>query len=721
MSTPHFAVSVIALAVFHAFSGAAVAADSATADSAVEAAAGQAMPEVIVSAAKYRANTASVAGFSNAPLLSTPASVSVLSSQQMLDLEVRSTTDAAKFDASLSDSYNAVGYAEQFSIRGFKLDNASSYRKDGMVIPGDTQIPLENKERLEVLKGLSGLQAGISAPGGIINYVTKSPTDTPVRSVVLEARERGTLYGAVDVGGRFEDQRFGYRVNVAGERLRSYIKGADGNRKFVSAAFDWRISPQALLQIDADYQRKSQVTAPGFQLLNNTTLPVVDADTMLNNQPWSRPVETTTSNIGARFEYKFSPDWNTTVSANQHHFKRDDYTAFPYGCDEQKLAPGYCGNGDYDVYNYISLGEKKSPLTVQALVQGRFATGALAHEFTGGASFQKNSEKWGNYLYDYSGVSNIYHPVVVPPAEGSSGPVSERRHGNERSLFAQDIVSLNAQLKLHAGARYVQVKRVQYVGFNDDGVLLPDTNTDAGFWLPNVALVYALRPNVSLYTSYAQGLELGGIAPMQTRNEGQALTPSKSKQVEVGIKADIRPDLSATVALFEIRKGLEYTDAGKFFVRNGEARNRGLEMALNGRATRDLTVGVSATALNTKQSDTGLASLDGKRVTNVAAFKSSVYANYAVPQIDGLKLNANWLYSGKKAFDPENQVFVPSYHVLNLGASYATRIGGVSTTLRASVNNALDKFYWRDVTQDLGGYLMPGASRTFRVSAQFDL
>jgi iron complex outermembrane receptor protein len=37
------------------------------------------------------------------------------------------------------------------------------------------------------------------------------------------------------------------------------------------------------------------------------------------------------------------------------------------------------------------------------------------------------------------------------------------------------------------------------------------------------------------------------------------------------------------------------------------------------------------------------------------------------------------------------------------------------------VNNALDKFYWRDVTQDLGGYLMPGASRTFRVSAQFDL
>jgi len=701
MPTPKFAVSLIALALAQAFPHAAAAEETG---------ADQPMQEVVVNGVKLRAASASIAGFSNAPLLETPASVSVLTSQQMLDLQIRSTTDAAKFDASLSDSYNAVGYAEQFSIRGFKLDNASSYRKDGMAIPGDTQIPLENKERLEVLKGLSGLQAGVAAPGGIVNYVTKRPTDTPLRSVVLEERERGTLYGAVDLGGRFEDTRFGYRVNVAAERLRSYIKGADGNRKFVSAAFDWQISPQALLQIDADYQRKSQATAPGYQLLNNQTLPNVDPDVMLNDQPWSRPVETISSNVGVRFEYKFSSEWAATVSANQHRFKRDDYTAFPYGCSAQELFPGYCGNGDYDVYNYISLGEKKSPLTVQAMVQGRFATGSISHDFTGGASLFKNSEKWGDYLYDYSGVSNIYHPVAVPPAPGSSGPVSERRRDNERALFAQDILSLNAQLKLHAGARYVKVKR-------DEVDALP---VDAGFWLPNVALVYKVRPNVSMYASYAQGLEHGGVAPMGTENEHRALEPGKSKQVEVGIKADIRQNLSATVALFQIRKGLEYTDANNVYVRNGEAQNRGLELGLAGQATRELLVGVSATALNTQQSDTGSADLDGKRVTDVAAFKSSVYADYAVPQVQGLKVGANWQYSGKKAFDAANAVFVPSYHVVNLSASYATRVGGAAATFRAGIDNALDKFYWRDVTPDLGGYLMPGASRTFRVSAQMD-
>jgi iron complex outermembrane receptor protein len=315
------------------------------------------MQEVVVSGVKVRANSASVAGFSSAPLLETPASVNVLTAQQMLDLQIRSTTDAAKFDASLSDAYNAVGYAEQFSIRGFKLDNASSYRKDGMAIAGDTQIPLENKERIEVLKGLSGLQSGVSAPGGVINYVTKRPTDTPLRSVVLETRERGTLYGALDLGGRFDNSDFGYRINVAGERLRSYIKGADGNRKFVSAAFDWRISPQALLQIDGDYQRKSQLTAPGYQLLNNTTLPVVDADVLLNDQPWAvrwkPPAATSACASPTSSRRSGTPPSAPTSTSSSATTTPPSLTAAA-----QELYPGYCGNGDYDVYNYISKGEK---------------------------------------------------------------------------------------------------------------------------------------------------------------------------------------------------------------------------------------------------------------------------------------------------------------------------------------------------------------------------
>ena len=705
MSARNFAVSTIALAVSQAFSV------SAFADEAPAAPAEATMTDVVVITGKTGAKGASVAGFTDMPLLETPASVTVLNREKMQELNIRSTTDAAKFDASIGDAYNAVGYAEQFSIRGFKLDNGSSYRKDGMAIPGDTQIPLENKEAIEVLKGLAGLQAGLATPGGIVNYVTKRPTAAPLRSVTVEASERGTLLGAVDVGGRFEDRRFGYRVNVAGERLRSYVKGADGHRNFISGAFDWQISPQALLQLDADYQKKSQVSVPGFQLINNKTLPNIPADTMLNNQPWSYPVQTESSNIGARFTYQFNQDWNATVSANSHSFKRDDYTAFPYGCGAQELYPGFCDNGDYDVYDYISLGERKKPQAVQAMVQGKFATGAFSHAVTAGYSFYRNSEKWGQDLYEWTGVSNIYHPVVVQPTGLSSGPVSERRSDRERAVFFQDVMTLTEQLKLHAGARRTQVERDQVAA---------RARTDESFWLPNLSLVFSPRANVSAYASWAEGLERGGIAPRLTSNKGEALAPSLSKQIELGVKADLYKDLSLAMAVFQIRKGLEYTDAGGTYVRNGRAEHRGLELSAQGHVTPELMLAFSAMALNTEQSGTGQAGMDGKRVTNVPKFKSTLYAEYAVPQVAGLKLNANWQHAGKKAFDPENTFFVPGYSTLNLGASYATRVGATAATFRAQVYNATDKFYWRDVTPDLGGYLFPGAERTVKLSAQFD-
>ncbi|MGZ8288908.1 MAG: TonB-dependent siderophore receptor [Telluria sp.] len=705
MSTPNLKHSTIALAFLQAF--------------ATPAGAQEAMPEIVIKGQWVATERASVGGFSDTPLLYTPSSITSIGREQMQDLGIRNTTDAAKFDASISDAYNAVGYAEQFSIRGFALDNSSSYRKDGMAIPGDAQIPLENKERIEVLKGLAGLQAGVAAPGGIVNYAIKRPTNTPLRSVTVEAKERGTLYGAVDLGGRSGDKRFGYRINAAGERLRSYVKGADGEREFVSGAFDWRITPDALLQLDMDYQAKSQITAPGYQLIRNEVLPSgVSAKTLLNNQPWTKPVETKSSNVGLRFEYQLPNDWRTSIAMNKHKFQRDDYTAFPYGCSNEGegFYPGFCSNGDYDVYDYQSVGESKSPFSAQALLQGKLATGAIGHELTFGASLFRRSDRFGDYVYEYAGYSNIYQNLVVPPAPANlvTGEVFERRKENERSLFAQDILTLSQQFKLHAGLRHVQVKRTEFA-------VAP---SDDAFTLPSVALVYNPTQDWTVYGSMAHGLEHGGVAPIETTNANRALEPNRSKQVELGVKAAVNGNLNVSAALFQVTKGLEFTQSnadGSFtFVRAGEAQHRGLELGVHGKATRGLQYSLSLAALDTEQSGTGQESMDGKRVTNVPKLKSTAWAEYAVPGFEALKVNGMWQYAGSKAFDVENRTFVPGYHTLDLGLAYATRLAGANTTIRAGVQNVTDKFYWRDVTPALGGYLLPGAPRTFRLSAQFD-
>jgi len=701
--------SVLACAILQAFSLDAFAQQS------------EGVASVVVTGSRWvGSDRASIGGFSDSPLLDTPASITAINRTQMLDLSIRNVTDAARYDASVGDAYNAVGYAEQFSIRGFALDNASSYRKDGIAIPADTQIPLENKERIEVLRGLAGLQAGVAAPGGMVNFVTKRPTSAPLRSALVEVSERGTLHGSLDLGGRFEDRRFGYRINAAAEDLKSYVRGADGERQFVSGAFDWQISPEALLQLDLDHQHKSQITAPGYKLLRNAVLPPnVSPKTLLNDQPWTKPVETDSSNLGLRFEYRFNPDWTATVNANKHWFKRDDYTAFPYGCSNEGdgFYPGYCSNGDYDVYDYQSTGERKSPWGAQAMLQGRFATGAVRHQLTVGTAVSERHDSYGEYVYDYAGSSNIYRNLAVPPAPGNprTGPVMERRSDRETALFAQDVAALNEHLALHLGLRWVKIKRDELDDLEQGWV-----HGDDSFVLPSAALVYKPARDWSVYGSLSHGLQHGGIAEMGTANEGSVLAPSRSRQVELGVKGLVGNAVMLSAALFEIKQGLEYVNAANVFVRAGEQRHRGAELAAQGKLNPDLNYSLSLMALDAKQHGTGDAGVEGKRVTNVPEFRSTAWVEYAVPAVAGLKVDATWQYSGSKAFDPANRAIVPAYHVAALGASYALRMGGVHTILRARVDNVFDKFYWRDVTQSLGGYLLPGAPRTFRVSAQFD-
>ena len=699
----------IAIAQLVCMQGAYAAAEpenNATANSA-------AVQEVVVSGNKTsaKADHTKAAGFIDEKLLDTPFSVNAWTAQQLQDLQIRLTTDVMKYDASVNDAYNAVGYAEQFSIRGFALDNEYSYRKDGFAIPADGTIPLENKETIEVLKGISGFQSGFATPGGVINYVTKRPTNNDLRSITTSISERGTLYGAFDLGGMSSDKQFGYRINAAEERLRSYIIGANGNRQFISGAFDWHLSPQSLLQFDFDYQHRAQISAPGFQLTNGTDLPHgISADMMLNNQPWSKPVDTIDSNIGVRYEYKLDSAWTASVAVNKHEFKRNDYTAFPLGCGSANLASGYCANGDYDVYDYQSVGEGKSSWGTQALLNGKFSTGNFQHQFATGLSSSQRKDFFGAYVYDFVGTSNIFNPVVVGQSSNTTGPVLLQRTDKEWSAFLQDAISLNDAWTIHAGVRHLHIERTQ----------LGLSGYQHNYWVSNAALVYKPVQNTSLYASFAQGLEHGTIAPFGTNNQNQLLDPAKSKQIEMGLKSDVTRDLSVSAAVFRIQKPLQYIDTNNNYVQNGTAQHTGLELSASGKVTSQLTLSASLTELDAVQQDTGNVTLEGKRVLDVPKLKATIYADYAVAEVKGLNLNASWQYSGNKAYTPDNTVIVPGYQVYNLGARYVTRVGNTTTTLRFNVDNVLNKFYWRDATQTLGGYLFPGSPRIYKLSAQFD-
>jgi iron complex outermembrane receptor protein len=479
-----------------------------------------------------------------------------------------------------------------------------------------------------------------------------------------------------------------------------------------------------------DYQHKSQLTVPGFQLLGpEQRLPTgVTGKTMLNNQSWSKPVTDDTNNLGVKFEYELNDNWHTTLQANRFELRRDDAVALSSGCPAEALAFGYCSNGDFGLYDLRRDNDKRTVLTTQAMLQGKFMTGSVGHELTTGVSTLNRRDNFADYLFTSTvgGVpGNIYTRPQVDLIPEQTTPVALRRKEDEQSFFVQDVMALSEQFKLHAGVRYTKLKRDQ---FNVQGGLIRKTDDD--FVLPNVALVYSPTETLSLYGAYSQGMEPGGEVPSPLLNSESVLDPYKSKQVEVGIKADISPDMSVSAALFQIKRHNEYvtasgTDAIDAYVTAGEQVHRGLEVAAQGRATRNLMLGASFTAMEAKAQNTGDPDVEGKRVGNVPKFKSAVYMDYALPQMPAVKLNATWIYSTSKVFAPNSQIAslnkrVDGYHVLNVGARYATRIGETATTLRFGIDNVFDKFYWGDASNAFGGYLIPGAPRVFRLSAQFD-
>ncbi|MCY0389668.1 TonB-dependent siderophore receptor [Robbsia sp. Bb-Pol-6] len=683
-------------------------------------------------AGHYRARQASVAGFDEAPLLDTPASVTVVTQEQIADQHAKRLSDIVRNDASVGNAYAPVGYYEGFTIRGFPIDLASAIKINNLTASGEQTFGLENKARVEILKGLAGIESGVVAPGGVINFVTKRPEN--VQSVTTEVDSRGSTLASFDIGRRFGDQQqFGFRINAAKENVHSYVDGANGRRDFGSIALDWNITPRASLQFDAEFQQLVQRSSSGYQLLGGTTVPsAASASKLLGVQPWSKPTTTDALNLDARFDYQFSDAWQGTVAASRSRTMIDDNVAFAYGCyyaascasaAGNPLAPYFFGaNGDFDLYDFRSPGEYRRNDEVRGVLSGKFATGPIRHELTLGADIQRRVVHLSDAVYDYVGSENIYgDDIAFAPSPDQASASYPQLDAWQYAVFATDRLILNDRWQVLAGVREVLLRQKSWTAIDGDAL-----HTDRTKLLPQVALVYKPIAPVSLYASYSQALSLGDQAPVRATNAYAFLPPYTSRQIEVGAKYDWHDRISFTAALFTISKPFEYAQPddsanGYTYVQRGTERHDGIELGATGRATERLTLTASIAAIRARAEDTGTASYEGHQVINVPNLRAAFYGEYAVPGVTGFDLLGGVNFSGTKPANEEDTVRVPAYFVFNLGARYTTKIGGHKTVVRLSVDNLFNKYYWQDSGEQQGdAYLFLGAPRTARLSLTYD-
>lgn len=671
----------------------------------------------------YRSESASVGGFEDAPLLDTPASITVINAALIKDQQARLLSEVLRNDASVGESYAPIGYYENFVVRGFSLNAASSYKINGRTITGEQNVALENKQRVELLKGLAGLQSGISEPSGVINYVTKRPED--VRSVTVSTDDRGSGYIATDVGGWFgSEQQFGLRANVAHEDLNSYVEHANGQRDFLSLAFDWNISPDAVLQLDAEYQDKQQRSVPGYQLLGGTEVPHdASPKKLLGHQSGSKQVGIDSLNLNGKFEYRFNDQWKGNISAARSKVVIDDYSSFAWGCygsascEGVKVPNYFSPEGNYDIADYRSPDDTRRNDEIQAAMTGLFTTAGIGHELTFGTSAFRRVIDKRKSVNEYLGTANIdQDPETFPPTDKPLNDSHRRLDSRQYGLFVTDRISFNEQWQTVLGGREV---RLDEKAFDQTGV--QERHTQQYEFLPNAALIYKPMDNLSLYTSYSKGLSLGGEAPWYTSNDGEILAPTVSRQLEAGVKYDWRR-ISFAAAVFQTRQAYQYAkpdSAGDFtYVQQGQQKNTGLELSANGWATERLQIATSVAAIRARVNGSGTPQYEDHQTINVPKLRASVYADYALPWVNGLAVLGGVQYSASKNANRTGNVEVGDYAVVNIGSRYSTKVDGYETVFRLSVDNLFDKRYWRDAGEYMGDdYLFQGAPLTARLSA----
>lgn len=648
----------------------------------------------------------SAALFSETPLLEVPFSVAVYNEALIEDQRAFTLKEVLQNDPSVAVQMPGGFYGIQnLGSRGFRVDNFNGYRLGGLPVINTVAPSIDDKARVELLKGPAGLRFGFMPPGGALNLERKRPAPEFSTSLQFDADTFGSLYSQVDVSDTMAEGRFGYRLVLAGDEFDSFYGNAGGDRLMGSLSTEWKLGDAATVW-----------TSIGGQKLERTGYygPMISADGLILDtgvktnvmQDWARNRHGT-FDAAAGADIDFNRNWKLRATLNYQDTGRESRLTYPYSVEE---------DGDFTDGALITNGPIDWKTRGGHLhLEGGFATGRLRHDVVAGAQYSAYDSS-GLRSFPDLGLNNAYRLDPLPiPATGPWGVAPVFKY-KETGFFATDTVALGEKFSALAGIRHGQYENT----YSDD----PASDDKVSAWSPTLALMYAPVENVHTYVTWTRGLQDGGFANRLAVNAWEPLGVQKSQQWEAGVKGEwIGGRVTGEAAVFQIKQDLATIDADGVDGFNGLQRHRGLEFSLRGLVTDHLQAGVAAMFLDARQVDTGDPAKDGKRPQYVPDHQVNVWGEFAILQVAGLSLAARARIVDGQYLDQTEQFAIDSYWVLDIGVRYRFKAKDTAWTLRLNVDNAFDRRYYESGEFYAGdaGYLGYGApvSANFSVSLSF--
>ncbi len=649
----------------------------------------------------FKSSSVQVGTFRDMNPLDVPQTSNVVT-REVLDAQAANTLyGALRNTAGVTRSQLNGSTYDNIAIRGILVENRGNYRLNGSLpIINLIDIPLENKERVEVLKGASSLYYGFVPPSGIVNLVTKRAGKDPVTDFAVSANQFGGASVHADIGRRYgEQQQFGARVNLVGGREDIGVDNYSGDRQLASAAFDFRATSDLSFKLDLEHYRKDVSEQAAIRLPTAAggaiTLPNVP-DSKLNLASEWHKYDAKATNFLFRTDYLLNDNWSLLLEAGKARTERDrNFSEFR----NYNLA-----TGDGTLRTYFGRDQSFDNENYRAELLGRLPGELITHEVTFGYTTNQRSSDTGTSAATIDRPQNLYNPNPIAQLSPAYSNPSTSSTLKDTGVYLSDRVSIGEKWQAMLGVRSSEYKSSSRT-----------SQYEADEVNPSASLMYKPTPKLSIYTSYIEGVEESGQAPLNRANAGEFLPAAVAKQKEIGVKAEVAQGVLLQAAYFDIKRPSTTVDAANRFVLNGLAQYKGLEFAASGEVNKQLSLVASAQVLDAKQLNQANAATYDKTPENTPKHTASLFAEYHLQSVPGLALNGGLFYVGERPVNNENQTGIGGYTTLSLGARYTTKIGGKRTTFQAVLDNATDKQYWSAAGN---GYLGVGAPRTLKVMAK---
>ncbi|MEB2331365.1 MAG: TonB-dependent receptor [Nitrosomonas sp.] len=636
-------------------------------------------------------------------LRDTPYSMSVVPSDLIENVNAQNMGQIFKMNPLTQEpniqNHNSVPFV---TIRGFQSENPVY---DGIPLAdgNGSVISVIEIDRVEILSGTSGFLYGGGRVGGAINYVTKGPTDIPLRRLTFGNYGGTQFYGHADIGGKFDERgRFGYRANLLYQGGDTAI-GEPVNQKVANIVLDGQITDTLYADVKYTY---NDYRKEATQSLFNSVIERTGIDTSKRYSPkWA------SNNVESHKAYtslRWDPSKYFTLRS-----------AFFYQHTNMRVSRIFLNqqaDGTFTQRLNNTADETHENYGGYIYLDTQFKTFDIGHKLTLGYSstfyeyFLSNDcciNQNGTSSLSLNELKNIPEPNWGSIGNDPKLPVWINRFNN---ILIGDNIIFNERWSAMVGLNYATTVNKAFRLFGDN-------DYEKSALTPTVSLLYKPIEEVTTYVSYMEALETGTRVGNTYANHGEILPPLVSKQYEVGAKYDINPNLLLSTALFRIEKANQYSDLATpipSYVQDGLQVHNGVELVLTGKITDNLTIMGGGTLMDISVEKSNNPALEGKKPTNAASRMGKIYAEYALPWITGLSLTGGIYYTGERYADAVNTDKIPSYTLYDIGARYTTRVLDKALTVRLNVINLTGKNYWQNAT-----YLGVPRTVAFSVSTMF--